>query len=425
MAVFYLMVDCNNFYASCERAFRPALEGQPVVVLSNNDGCIIARSNEAKALGIAMGEPAHLRADFLHRHGVHVFSSNYALYGDMSARVMEILAGFARHTEVYSIDECFLRVEGLSTASLCELARDIRRTVRLWTGIPVCAGIARTKTLAKAANRLAKKYAPDGIWLFEDPDDIDLALATMNPGDIWGIGRKNARYLAACGVRTALDLKHLPQDWVRRHLTVTGLRTVLELGGTPCIELDDAPPPARSLVVSRSFGKRLESRDLLEEAVSSFAQRAGEKLRRRGLVTGAVQVFITTNRHMPDPQYAGSLCRPLPAATADTLLLHAPVVSMLREIFKAGYKYQKAGVILLELTPAGNRQLSFLEPQGAERTRRTQLMQALDTINTRHGRGTLTLASSGLGVRPWHMRQVRRSPRYTTSWDELPVVLAN
>lgn len=420
MRDFHLMVDCNNFYASCERVFNPGLEGKPVVVLSNNDGCVIARSGEAKALGIAMGEPAYKREAFYARHGVRVFSSNYALYGDMSARVMRTLSLFSAEAEVYSIDECFLLLRGMSSASLIETAREIRSTVKKWTGIPVGVGIARTKTLAKAANRLAKRG--DGVRLLEDDEDIDRVLGDMETGDVWGIGRRNARYLAACGVHTALDLKRRPDDWVRRHLTVTGLRTVLELRQTPCIALEDAPPPARSLVCSRSFGRRVESLESLEEAVSSYVQRAAEKLRRKGLVAGAVQVFLETNRFQPDPKHEASLCRALPAPTADTLALHAPALEILRAMYKPGYKYQKAGVILLDLAPAGQRQLSFLEPRGEEKRKRDALMNVLDRANTLFGRGALTLAASGVGKKEWHMRQERRSPRYTTSWAELPLV---
>jgi DNA polymerase V len=392
-----------------------------VVVLSTHDGCVIARSNEAKALGVVMGEPAYKREAFFSRSGVHVFSSNYALYGDMSARVMRILAGFSEKAEVYSIDECFLLLRGFSSASLLRTAREIRRTVRQWTGIPVCVGLARTKTLAKIANRLAKKEGGDGVRLLKDEEDIDGVLQGLETGDIWGIGRKSARRLGDCGVRTALELKGRDDDWVRRHLTVTGLRTVLELRQTPCIALEDAPPPARSLVCSRSFGTRIENLASLEEAVSAYVQRAGEKLRRKGLVAGAVQVFLETNRFQPGPQYAGSRCRALPAPTADTLALHGTALEILRDIHKPGYRYQKAGVILLDLSPASGRQLSFLEPHGEDKTRRDRLMRVMDRINTVHGRGALTLAASGLGKKEWHMRQERRSPCYTTSWAELPV----
>jgi DNA polymerase V len=351
---------------------------------------------------------------------VRVFSSNYALYGDMSARVMRTLEEFSAETEVYSIDECFLMLRGLESRSLLETAREIRATVEKWTGIPVGVGIARTKTLAKVANRLAKRG--DGVRLLEDDEDIDRVLGGMETGDVWGIGRRKARYLSACGVRTALDLKRRPDDWVRRHLTVTGLRTVLELRQVPCIDLEDAPPPARSLVCSRSFGRRVESLESLEEAVSAYVQRAAEKLRRKGLVAGAVQVFLETNRFQPDPKHEASLCRALPAPTADTLALHGPALRILREIYKPGYKYQKAGVVILDLAPAGRRQLSFLEPRGEERKRREALMGVLDRANARYGRGALTLAASGLGNKDWHMRQERRSPRYTTSWAELPLV---
>jgi len=420
MRDFYLMVDCNNFYASCERVFDPRLEGKPVVVLSNNDGCVIARSGEAKALGIAMGEPAYKREAFFAASGVRVFSSNYALYGDMSARVMRTLERFSAETEVYSIDECFLMLRGMSDDSLLTTAREIRATVGKWTGIPVGVGIARTKTLAKVANRLAKKG--DGVRLLEDAGDIDRVLAATEPGEVWGIGRRMARYLSACGVRTALDLQRLPDDWVRRHLTVTGLRTVLELRQVPCIALEDAPPPARSLVCSRSFGRRVESLASLEEAVSAYVQRAAEKLRRRGLTAGAVQVFLETNRFQPGPRHEASRCRALPAPTSDTLALHGPALAILRDIYRPGHKYQKTGVVLLDLARAGGRQLSFLEPAGEEKRRREALMRVMDKANAMYGRGALTLAASGLGRKEWHMRQERRSPRYTTSWAELPVV---
>jgi DNA polymerase V len=366
-----------------------------------------------------MGEPAHLRRDFFARHGVRVFSSNYALYGDMSARIMRILAGFAPNTEVYSIDECFLRVRGLDSPALLDLARAIRRTVGDWTGIPVGVGLARTKTLAKVANHLAKQG--DGVRLLEDETDIDAVLARTDPGGIWGIGRKSARYLSARGVQTALDLKRQPDDWIRRHLTVTGLRTALELRQIPCIDLEDPPPPARSLVCSRSFGVLVESLESLEEALSDFVQRAGEKLRRKGLLAGAVQVFLETNRFQPGPQHAPGRCQTLPSPTSDTLALHETALAILRGIHKPGHRYQKAGVILLDLSPAKGRQLSFLESEGETKRRREALMRVMDRVNATHGRGALTLAASGLGKKEWHMRQEHRSPRYTTAWAELPV----
>ena len=415
---FYLMVDCNNFYVSCERVFNPRLESRPVVVLSNNDGCVIARSNEAKDLGVGMGEPAHKRREFFDRHGVTVFSSNYALYGDMSARVMHTLSGFARDTEIYSIDECFLRLSDLSTAGLLDTAREIRTTVRTWTGIPVSVGLARTKTLAKVANRLAKKGS--GVCLLDSEVDIDRALASLPPTDIWGIGRRTGRFLDASGVRTGLELKACADDWVRRHLTVTGLRTVLELRQVPCIDLEEAEPPAHSLVCSRSFGTRISDLASLEEAVSAYVQRAGEKLRRKKLTARNVQVFLETNRFQPDPQHLPSRSLSLPTPTADTMVLHDAALGLLRRIYKPGHKYQKAGVILMDLAPAGGRQLSLLEDPAARRKSQA-LMRALDTANARFGRGALTLAASGLGDKIWHMRQEHRSPRYTTSWAELPV----
>ncbi len=420
---FYAMVDCNNFYVSCERVFDPALEGRPVVVLSNNDGCVIARSNEAKALGISMGEPAFRRQEFFTGNQVRVFSSNYALYGDMSARVMRILEGFSPEMERYSIDEAFLRLPSVGGDDLLDLAREIRRTVGAWTGIPVCVGLARTKTLAKIANRLAKKTPESGgVWLLDDPEGIEAQLARIGVGDVWGIGRRYARFLQAKGVDTALKLKQMPRDWVRRHLTIAGLHTVLELEQIPCIPFGENPAPARSLVCSRSFGTRVSDLDSLEEALSSHVQRAAEKLRARKLLAGAVQVFLETNRFQPGPQYNGSACQALQAPTAYTPVLHALALRVLRGIYRQGYRYQKVGVLLAGLVQEGNRHLSFMEPVGERKAAQEALMAVLDKVNASYGRGTLTLGASRTGPKPWHMRQERRSPRYTTAWAELPVV---
>lgn len=419
---FYAMVDCNNFYVSCERVFNPALEGKPVVVLSNNDGCVIARSNEAKALGIGMGEPAFKRQNFFVQHGVKVHSSNYALYGDMSARVMRVLARFSPAIEIYSIDESFLFFQSITNESLLEIGHDIRRTVLKWTGIPVCVGIARTKTLSKIANRLAKKTpSSNGVWLLDGHKDIEACLDMVEVGDVWGIGRKYAIKLRERGIDTALKLERLPRDWVKKHLTSAGLNTVLELGQIPCIPLEENPAPAKSLVCSRSFGTRVSDLASLEEALSSYVQRAAEKLRAKRLLAGAIQVFIETNRFQSDPQYNASHCLALSAPTSYTPNLHNHALRILRAIYRPNYKFQKVGVMFLDLISEKSRMRTFLDPRSAHREEHSRLMKVIDAVNSVHGRGTLFLAASGIGPKPWHMRQEHRSPRFTTSWSELPV----
>ncbi|WP_243545472.1 Y-family DNA polymerase [Pseudodesulfovibrio tunisiensis] len=421
---FYAMVDCNNFYVSCERVFEPSLEGRPVVVLSNNDGCVIARSNEAKALGIGMGEPAFKRKDFFAAHGVRVFSSNYALYGDMSSRVQQTLAQFSPDIEPYSIDECFLRMTETDPDKLLAIARRIRRTVRQWTGIPVCVGLARTKTLAKVANRLAKKRGSSGgAWLLDDPRQIDHELGLLEVGDVWGIGRRNARKLNALGVKTARDLTLRTRDWVREKLTVCGLRTMMELQGIPCIEFEDEPPTAKSITCSRSFGTRITRLESLEEALCAYVQRAAAKLRARHLQAGAVQVFLLTNRFMDDPQFTGSGSLALDTPSAYTPDLQDKALTILRRIYRKGYKYQKVGVLLLDLVPEGQRQLTFADAETSEeRGRQRALMRTLDTITSRFGRDSLHFAGQGLGSKEWHMRQENLSRRFSTCWEELLVV---
>lgn len=416
------MVDCNNFYVSCERVFNPSLEGRPVVVLSNNDGCVISRSNEAKALGIRMAEPVFKRKAFFEAQGVQIRSSNYALYGDLSARVMQVLARFSPDVECYSIDEAFLRFRAWSPRRLKATAREIRRTVFQWTGIPVCVGLARTKTLAKIANRLAKKTpASGGVWWLDDPSDVRLRLSRIEVGDIWGIGRRYARFLNGQGITSALQLSRRPRDWVRRNLTVSGLHTVMELNGVACIPFGESPPPARTLVCSRSFGKRVSDLRGLEEALSTRVQEAAAKLRRRHLVAGVVRVFIETSPFHPEAAYANSGSLPLEVPTADTPALHKAALRILRGIYRPGFAYKKAGVMFLDLQPEGCRQLSFGDFSRPAARPRKALMQVMDRMNAVYGRGTLTFAASGFGAKPWHLRQEHRSRRYTTRWAELPV----
>lgn len=426
-STFYAMVDCNNFYASCERVFNPALEGKPIVVLSNNDGCVIARSNEAKALGVGMGEPAFKCKAFFARHGISVFSSNYTLYGDMSARVHRVLSHFSPDIEHYSIDECFLLLDGHSRDKLVALAQEIKSTVHRWTGIPVCVGLAKTKTLAKVANRLAKKRPEaNGVWMLDNPTQIEQELDLLEVGDVWGIGRRSARELQQSGVNTALELTRRTHDWVKEKLTVCGLRTVMELQGISAIPLEEVPPTARSITCSRSFGTRVTELSGLEEALSAYTQRAAEKLRSRGLQAGAVQVFIATARHSEDRQYSNSGTLTMAPPSSYSPELQSKARKILRSIFREGYRYQKVGILLLDLVKENGRQLSFddfLDEGGAER--KNELMQTLDSINARYGGGVLRFAGAGTGEKQWHMRQNHLSQRFTTSWTELPLVIAN
>ncbi|NJB68832.1 DNA polymerase V [Desulfobaculum xiamenense] len=422
----YALVDCNNFYVSCERAFAPSLARVPVVVLSNNDGCVISRSAEAKALGIRMAEPAYKREGFFRHHGVRVFSSNYALYGDMSRRVMDTLATFAPDMEIYSIDEAFLHLTPCAGTTLTDLARAIRTRVGQWTGIPVSVGIGPSKTLAKIASRHAKRAQDcDGVFDLAAHPDPDAILAGTDVGDVWGVGRRYAEMLTRHGVRTALALRDMPDDWVRRRMTIRGLMTVHELRGVSCIPLEDAPAPRRSVLASRSFGHPVTDPTDLREAVAAHTTRAAEKLRREHLVAAHVGVFVSTNPHRPDlPQHSASRTLQLPVATAHTPTLIKAALRILDGIFRSGYAYIKAGVTLTGLEDAGTRQLSLLtiapDPIVDTDPRGEALMKALDGINSKWGRDTVQYAASGV-AREWDMRQARLSRRFTTNWDELPI----
>ncbi|WP_147820920.1 Y-family DNA polymerase [Salidesulfovibrio onnuriiensis] len=420
----FALVDCNNFYASCERVFRPDLRDTPIVVLSNNDGCIIARSAEAKAAGIPMGAPYFKCRAQLERCGVEAFSSNYALYGDMSARVMRVLDRFVPRLEIYSIDEAFADLSGVPGGAL-QYARRLRATVCQWTGIPVSIGIGPTKTLAKVANRFAKKQARcRGVFDFGASPDPDLVLDWTDVGDVWGIGRKHAKRLRAMGVNTAREFRDLDRDWVRRKMSVTGLHTLLELRGMPCFGLDNCPAPKKNIVSSRSFGRPVKTLDDMREAVACYVTRAAEKLRRQRSTASGIMVFLHTNKFIANlPQYSNSEYAPVHPATMHTPTLIRAAHQLLERIWRDGYSYKKGGVMLSGLEPAHGRWLSLLELPPDDRPQDGPLMRALDGINARWGRDTVLFAASGL-KRDWRMRRERRSPRYTTAWAELPVVRA-
>jgi DNA polymerase V len=417
------LIDCNNFYASCERLFRPDLAQKPVVVLSNNDGCIIARSNEAKALGIGMGTPYFKQESLIRKHDVTVFSSNYPLYGDMSQRVMDVLMRLEPDVEVYSIDEAFIRLPPGQHYDLEDWARFLKTAVQRQTGIPVSIGLGPTKTLAKIANRFAKKNQPaSGVFIIDGQQPLDSLLAAVAVDHIWGIGRRYAARLQRQGIDNALELKNCADAWIRKQLTVAGLRTVMELRGIPCISLEKAAPAKKSICTSRSFGKPVRSLDHLQEAVASYAAQAACKLRREGLHTTVVDVFIRTNSFKKDePQYCNRRTFTLPAPSSHTATLIKTALASLKAIYRSGYDYQKAGVLLSGLVPENYEQLQLFHKPGS---RGTALMKALDEINRRWGRDTIQPAAAGL-AKEWHFRQLKKSPAYTTCWSELPVAKAS
>ena len=422
----FALVDCNNFYASCERVFRPALEGRPVVVLSNNDGCVVARSAEAKALGIPMAQPWFKLEAALRGRGVAVFSSNYALYGDLSRRVMQILAGFCPRLEVYSIDECFLDLAE-AQGDLTALGLDMARTVKQWTGIPVSVGIGPTKTLAKVANRLAKKGAgPAGPVLeWAQLSDPHGTLAALAPEDVWGISARWGVRLRQMGLSSALALAETDPRLLRKAFGVVMERIGRELAGVSCLPLEQVPPPRKQILVSRSFGARLTRLEDLQGAVAAFAARAGEKLRRQKLRARAATVFLQTSPFAAaEPFYANGVTLVLDRPTRDTGKLARAAQAGLARIFRPGLVYQKAGVLLLDLAPDGVEQGLLFSEQPADDARTDRLMDRLDALNREPARRAVRYASELLSDK-WRMRQRRKSPAYSTDWNGLPVVWAH
>ena len=431
----YALVDGNNFYVSCERLFRPDLVGRPVVVLSNNDGCAIARSNEAKALGIVMGAPWFQIRHFVESDGLVALSANFALYGDLSDRMMSLAAGLGPKQEIYSIDESFIDLTGVR-GNLVERSFKIRSRILQWVGIPCCIGIAKTKTLAKLANHVAKTAErkpgiyPDKLMQvcnFSDlsAEEFEGVLAATPVGDVWGIGRRITAQLNEGGIQTALDLSRLDTATVRSKWSVVLERTVRELQGTSCIELEDAPAAKKEIACTRSFGQPITELSDLNEAVTHFASRAAEKLRKQGSTTLQVMCFVRTSPFRKDPQYSRSICVPLRRPTADTGALVSAAVAGMKAIFRQGYNYAKAGVMLLDLQPDTLSQ-GELDLQGDEGPDHSKLMSTLDQLNQRFGRGTVLMASAGLAgeQRAWVMKQDRRTPQYTTCWKDLAVVKA-
>lgn len=416
----YGLADCNNFFVSCERVFAPRLEGVPVVVLSNNDGCVISRSNEAKAIGIKMGQPLFQAAPLIRRHGVEVLSSNFALYSDMSHRVMTTLRSLAPDTEVYSIDEAFLDLSGIPLDELPEMGRRIAATVRRHTGIPVSLGMAPSKTLAKVATKLCKRYPKlHDSCLMHRPEDVNKVLSTFPVQDVWGIGRRHGKMLQSAGIVTAGQFVQAQEGWIRHRMGVTGLRTWKELHGEPCIGFENTPPAKQQICTSRSFATELAELGEVRKSVALFTALCAEKLRKQGSVCGEVQVFLLTNRHRPElpQQYVNRIVTPS-TPTDSTLELTALADQALRSIFTPGYGYKKAGVILGGIAPRTAVQTNLFDP--SDRGRQARLMKALDEVNGRFGRHTLVTAIQGFDPVKANRNHVSRS--YTTSWDELPEV---
>ncbi|MBQ9405317.1 MAG: Y-family DNA polymerase [Desulfovibrio sp.] len=411
------LVDCNSFYASCEQVFRPDLRGKAIVVLSNNDGCIIARSAEAKKLGIAMGEPYYKVQGLLKAKEVNVFSSNFPLYGDLSNRVMATMEEICPHIEQYSIDEAFIPLRGALAVNAEDIAVTLKETILRWTGIPVSVGVGPTRTLSKVANHLAKKG--NGICVLRQDAPYQDILSKVPAEDIWGIGRRQAAKLALAGIRNAWQLAQANDAWLRKRLTVMGWQTALELRGIPVLDQDTTPTPRKSVVCSRSFGERIRDRGLLAEAIAAFTARAAERMRRGELLTRGIAVHIRTSYFEQQHQYEQTAQRVFRQGTNDTSFLQRTAAQILAEIFSPGFAYAKAGVLLFDLIPARSQQTSLL-PSPETDPKRRELMTALDKINAKHGRDTVRFAAEGLQGQVWKMKQNKRSPRYTTEWEELP-----
>lgn len=418
----FALVDCNNFYASVERLFRPDLKHTPIVVLSNNDGCVVARSPEAKALGIKMGTPFFQIQDLVRQHGIVAFSSNYALYSDISSRVMSILEELAPRVEVYSIDESFMDLSGVANAvALEDFGYQVRSTVQQWTGITVCVGIAPTKTLAKLANHAAKKYRTTGGVVDLTSTVRQQKLMSLVPVDeVWGIGRRLSHRLQVEGIKTAQDLAKSNPKWIRRNYSVVVERTVRELNGESCLSLEDVTPPKQQIICSRSFGQRITEYEDMRQAICQYTSRAAEKLRGEDRSSKVLTLFMRTNRFNPgEPQYTPSLSTELATPTADTRDLVVAAMKLLQAAWRDGYRYMKAGVMLSDFYEPGVYQPSLFD-DATTRPNAKALMSVLDRINN-SGKGNIFLAGQGT-QKAWVMKRERLSPAYTTRWDEIPLV---
>lgn len=417
----FALIDGNNFYVSCERVFNPKLEGRPVVVLSNNDGCAVSRSAEAKALGIKMAVPWFQMKDMAKKHGIVALSSNYALYADMSSRMMSVLAQFSPDQEIYSIDECFLGLDGFEHYDLAAYGQEIRLRVRKWLGLPVSIGFAPTKTLAKMANNCAKKglAGTNGVCDFGRMTESELSrlLSTIGIREIWGVGAQLTKQLTDRGITSVEALRTADAKVLRREFSVVLERIVTELNGSSCIDMEDSAPNKQQIMSSRSFGDYVTELEPLNAAVASFVAIAAEKLRSQGSVACMINVFIRTNTFAENQkQYQPSVTLPIPESTSDTLALTSIALKGLKGIFKHGYSYKKAGIMLLDLSDGSTAQPDMFSTARDN----TKLMVVMDRINTQWGRGTLHSAAEGISD-GWKTKRERMSQEFTTSWSGLPV----
>ncbi|MBG6078246.1 Y-family DNA polymerase [Polaromonas sp. CG_9.11] len=431
----FALVDGNNFYVSCERAFRPILKTRPVVVLSNNDGCAIARSNEAKAIGIKMGQPWFECRQLAEEHGVIALSANFTLYGDMSDRMMGIAAGLGPGQEIYSIDESFIDLSGVR-GDLTARGQQVRQRILEWIGIPTGIGMGPTKTLAKLANHVAKSAdRKPGSYPVElarvcnlgalPASDLDAVFEATAVGEVWGIGRRIAQQLTTEGITNVLQLVQISPSTIRSRWSVVLERTVRELQGQPCMTIENQPSPKKEIAFTRSFGQPITDLKDLAEAVSAFASGASFKLRQQNSLAAQIHVFIHTSPFRPGPRINTSTTVPLRRPTADSNLLVAAAVMGLRHIYRPGFDYIKAGIMLMDLQ-ADTMQQGELDLENDPADDRSKLMRTVDQLNDRYGRGTLKVASEGLAgdKRAWSMRQQLRTPHYTTDWKALPVAKA-
>lgn len=407
------IVDCNNFYASCERAFNPRLRGKPICILSNNDGCVIARSDEAKALDIPMGAPYHMWKEEFKNKGVHIFSSNYALYGDMSARVMNVLRAAVRKVEMYSIDEAFLDLSaGQSNYNFCD---DLAKKVYQYTGIPVSIGLATSKTLAKAANLVGKKHK---LKAFEvTPENHETVLAQTSIKSVWGIGRQHTKFLMSQGVDTALAFTKMPEGWIKSHMKTPGLWTMMELKGQPCFPFEQGDQPKKLILASRSFGKPLKDKQTIAEAIAHHVNRAAEKLRRQGSLAGRIGVFMSTDRFSAKVPYTRvSGYEEFSIATADTSNMIRMALMILDNIYRSDLIYQKGGISLSDIKPKNELQFSLWVQE--DDSRKSSLLKIVDNYNQMHGKNTIFFAAMGT-QKKWALRANFLSQKYTTSFKDL------
>ena len=414
----FALIDCNNFYVSCERVFNPNLNKKPIVVLSNNDGCAISRSNEAKALGIPMGAPAFKYENIFKENDVKVFSSNFPLYGDMSSRVMSILSKFTPNIEIYSIDEAFLKFEGFANYDLGSYCQEIKNMVFKWTGIPISIGIAPTKALAKVANRIAKKFPNQtkGVYLINSKEKRIKALRWLNIGDVWGIGFRHAKRLTNIRINTAYDFIKLEDSWVRKNMSVVGLRLKKELEGKSVLDLEEVRSPKKSIATTRSFERTITDYEKIKERISTFAVCCAEKLRAQNSNCNSIYVFVRSNKFEKNKtQYRNGILMTIPFSTNSNMVISKYAVEGLKRIFKKNINYKKAGTIVMGLDSSENHQLNLFKN---ENPKHRYLMKTIDYIQKKEGQSKIKLASQDL-KRRWKMKQEKLSPNYTCKVNEI------